>query len=209
LIHALLLHLPTIPRQVSPTLIDDCKQRNCQELAAKLARGLGSELGRGASTSRTTSGNKEEKKKGAKEKGEETVAIGQPLTMGDVRWVVTDARQIDQLVQQGISARNAKTEQGNYVIVDFAFRNDGSEAITLDNESLKLVDSQGRESGTRAELSSYVPEDRRIFLERINPGVTEQGQAIFEVAPGSSGFRVLAGDARMFSDEEGYVDLGF
>jgi hypothetical protein len=60
------------------------------------------------------------------------------------------------------------------LIVDFAFVNDGNEAVTLDNESLKLLDSQGRESGTRAELSSYVPEDRRIFLERINPGVTEK-----------------------------------
>ncbi len=71
------------------------------------------------------------------------------------------------------------------------------------------MDSQGRESGTRAALSSYVPREQRIFLERINPGETEQGQAIFEVAPGSSGVRVLAGDTRMFSNEQGYVDLGF
>jgi hypothetical protein len=141
--------------------------------------------------------------------GEQTVAIGQPLTVGDVTWTVQDARQATQLTQPGISPKNAKTEQGNYVIVDFAFVNDGNEAVTLDNESLKLVDSQGRESGTRAELNTYIPQEQRIFLERINPGVVEQGQAIFEVAPGSSGFRVLAGDARMFSNEQGYVDLGF
>ena len=145
-------------------------------------------------------------KKGKAE--EQTVAIGQPITVGSVTWTVAGARQANQLVQQGVS-RNPKTEQGNYVIVDFAFTNDGSEAVTLDNESLKLVDSQERESGTRAELSSYVPQEQRLFLERINPGVTEQGQAIFEVAPDAAGFRVLAGDAQMFSNEQGYVDLGF
>ncbi len=112
-------------------------------------------------------------------------------------------------IQPGVSPKLAKTQQGDFVIVDFTFRNDGSEAVTLNNESLKLVDSEGRESGTRAELSSYVPQEQRIFLERINPGVTEDGQAIFEVAPDASGFRVLAGDARAFTSEEGYVDLGF
>ena len=153
---------------------------------------------------------KESGSSGKKGKAEEqTVAIGQPITVGDVTWTVTGTRQANQLSQQGTSPTNAKTEQGNYVIVDFTFTNDGSEAVTLDNESLKLVDSQERESGTRAELNSYIPQDQRIFLERINPGVTEQGQAIFEVAPGASGFRVLAGDAQMFSNEQGYVDLGF
>jgi len=154
---------------------------------------------------------KEERKKGTakKKEGEETVAIGQPIKVGDVTWTVTDARMTNQLVQQGISPKNAKTEEGSFVIVDFDFTNEATEAATLNTESLKLVDSQGRESGTRAQLNSYIPRGRRLFLERINPGVTEQGQAIFEVAPDASGFKVLAGDANMFTSQEGYVDLGF
>jgi hypothetical protein len=54
-----------------------------------------------------------------------TVAIGEPVAVGDVRWTVTNARQSDQLSQTGVSSKLAKTEQGNFVIVDFDFTNNG------------------------------------------------------------------------------------
>jgi hypothetical protein len=81
--------------------------------------------------------------------------------------------------------------------------------VTLDTESLKLIDDQERESGASPEQRFYIPNDRKIFLERTNPGVTKQGEAIFQVAPDASGFRVQVGDARMFTNENGYVELGF
>jgi len=43
----------------------------------------------------------------------------------------------------------------------------------------------------------------------MNPGVAKQGTAIFQVAPDASGFRLQAGDAKMFTNENGYVELGF
>jgi hypothetical protein len=137
------------------------------------------------------------------------VRIGEAITVGDVTWTVTNARQQDQLMQQGVSQRNAKTEQGNFVVVEFDFTNNGSDPVTLDNASLALIDGEGRESNPSPDKTSYIPQDRRIFLENINPGVTRPGEAIFEVAPGASGFQLQAGDTNMFSDENGYVDLGF
>jgi hypothetical protein len=154
----------------------------------------------------STSGSSKAKDSEAKQSA---VGIGDPITVGDVTWTVTNARQENQLVQQGISQKNAKTEQGNFVVVEFDFTNNGNEAITLDNESLALIDSGGRESKPSPDTGTYVPQDRRIFLERINPGVTRPGEAIFEVAPGASGFQLQAGDAKMFTDENGYVNLGF
>jgi len=148
-------------------------------------------------------GNSDSKSEANKEE-EQTVAIGEPVTVGDVTWQVTEARQANQL-----TAQFAEPVQGNFVIVNFSFSNNGNEPVTLDNESLALLDSEGRESKTEADYQRYVPKDREIFLERVNPGVTQQGQAIFEVAPGASGFRVQAGDTKPFSDENGYVDLGF
>ena len=47
------------------------------------------------------------------------------MAVGDVRWTVTNARQSDQLSQTGVSSKLAKTEQGNFVIVDFDFTNNG------------------------------------------------------------------------------------
>lgn len=116
--------------------------------------------------------------KSAKEEAP-TVAMGETVEVGDVAWRVTEARQANQL-----SAQFADTIQGNFIIVNFDFTNNGSEAVTLDRESLAVVDSEGRESETEADYMLYSPKDRDIFLERVNPGVTQQGQAIFEVAPG-------------------------
>ncbi len=163
----------------------------------------------GPSTDSKSESPKEQQESGSSQGEQATVPIGEPITVGDVTWKVTNARQANQLRQEGVSSKFAKTEQGNFVVVDFDFTNNGSKAVTLDNESLALIDSEGRESKTRAEYSSYIPENRRIFLERINPGVTEQGGAIFEVAPGASGFKLQAGDTNMWSENNGYVDLGF
>lgn len=132
------------------------------------------------------------------------VALGEPVTAGDTVWTVTEARQATEL-----TAEFAEPEQGNFVIVNFDFTNNGSEAVTLDTASLTLIDSEGRESQADPDKFQYIPEDRNIFLENVNPGVTDQGQAIFTVAPDASGFRLQVGDAAMFSDESGYVELGF
>lgn len=132
------------------------------------------------------------------------VAVGQPVTAGDAQWVVTEARQATQL-----TAEFADPEQGTFVIVNFDFTNNGSEAVTLDTASLTLIDSQGRESQADPDKFQYIPEDRNIFLNNVNPGVTDQGQAIFTVAPDASGFRLQVGDTDVFSDESGFVDIGF
>jgi hypothetical protein len=95
------------------------------------------------------------------------------------------------------------------VILRFEFTNNGSEAVTLDNESLALIHNQGRYSKASTDQAFYVPQDKQVFLERVNPGVAKQGEAIFQVAPDASEFRVQAGDAKMFTDKNGYVDLGF
>ncbi len=149
-------------------------------------------------------GSNSDSKSGASKEAEQTVAIGEPVNVADVTWQVTEARQANQL-----TAQFADPVQGNFVIVNFTFSNNGSEPVTLDTNSLALIDSEGRESQTEADYLRYVPKDRDIFLERVNPGVTQDGQAIFEVAPGASGFRLQAGDTNAFSDQNGYVDLGF
>lgn len=132
------------------------------------------------------------------------VAVGQPVTAGDAVWTITEARQASQL-----TAEFAEPEQGNFVVVNFDFTNNGSEAVTLDTASLTLVDSEGRESEADPDKFQYIPEERNIFLNNVNPGVTDQGQAIFTVAPDASGFKLQVGDTDVFSDESGFVDLGF
>jgi hypothetical protein len=139
---------------------------------------------------------------------EPTVGIGQPVRVGEVSWTVTNARQASEISQRGFGQFGDK-KQGNFVIVDFSFTNNSSEAVTLDSASVALMDSSGNKSEADPDTFGYVPANKDIFLENVNPGVTRQGQVIFTVAPGASGFELQVGDTDMLSDKNGYVDLGF
>lgn len=82
------------------------------------------------------------------------------------------------------------------------------EAATLDTASMTLIDSEGRKSEADPDKFGYIPDDRNIFLENVNPGVTDEGQAIFTVAPDATGFELELGDADLLSDDHGTVPLG-
>ncbi len=130
--------------------------------------------------------------------------IGDTVTAGDAAWQVTNARQATQLTSEFQDPK-----QGNFVVADFVFTNNGTEAITLDSSSLALKDGEGRTFETDTDTFGYIDPSKDIFLNQVNPGVTQQGEVIFTVAPGASKFTLELGDAQMFSDENAYVDLGF
>jgi hypothetical protein len=136
------------------------------------------------------------------------VDIGQPVHVGEVTWIVTNARQVSEIREKGFG-QFGETKRGNFVIVDFNFTNNSSEAVTLDWASLSLIDSSGNRSEVDPDYSSYVPANKDIFLENVNPGVTRPGEVIFTVASGASGFKLQVGDTIPFTDKNGYVDLGF
>jgi hypothetical protein len=72
-------------------------------------------------------------------------------------------------------------KQGNLVVVDFRFNNNGNESKTLHQSALKLLGRDGREFDPDTDTFGYIPNERNIFLEQVNPGVTEDGEAIFSV----------------------------
>jgi hypothetical protein len=43
----------------------------------------------------------------------------------------------------------------------------------------------------------------------VNPGVIKNGEVIFSVAPGASGFKLEISDTNLFKTGKAYVDLGF
>lgn len=140
---------------------------------------------------------------GQEEGGENTVTVGQPLTVGETAWIVTNAEMTTQLTDDF-----GETATGNFVVVDFEFTNNSPEAVTLDSGMLTLIDAEGRENEVDTDRLFFVPAERNIIFEQVNPGVTQQGTVIFTVAEGASGFTLeLAGG--FFASEVGYVDLGF
>jgi hypothetical protein len=175
--------------------------------AALLGRGGG-----GGDVATTTEESKEQTKKGtasSKEKqkqGQEaTVAIGQTATVADASWVVTFAQPRTQLRSQF----GSQSKQGNFVVVDFTFTNNGNEAKTLTQNIIALYDSSGRKSSPGTDTFSYIPNDKNIFLDQVNSGVTKDGEVIFSVAPGASGFTLELSNTNFFKSDKAYADLGF
>lgn len=95
------------------------------------------------------------------------------------------------------------------VIVAFDFTNNSSEAVTLNSASLSLIDSSGNKSEADPDTFGYIPANKDIFLENVNPGVTRPGEVTFTGAPDASGFKLQMGDTNPFTDKSSYVDLGF
>ena len=160
--------------------------------------GVGGGGGGGGGGAGTGSGTSEDKRP--------TASIGEPLRVGQVTWTVTSARQATQIEEKNFG-KFGDTKRGNFVIIDFSFENNSKEAITLDPVSLTLIDSKGRKSKPDEDVFGYVPSSKEIIYEQVNPGVTREGEVIFTVAPGATGFRLQAGDAVLFTDKSGIVNL--
>jgi len=126
------------------------------------------------------------------------------VRVGDAQWLVTNARYARQLPSDF-----GDTKTGNFAIVDFNFTNRGNESVTLDTISLPLFDSQGRQYNADTDTIGYIDPSKDIFLNQVNPGVTQQGQIIYSVAPNASGFTIHAGDLKFFGTEEAHIKLGF
>lgn len=134
-----------------------------------------------------------------------TGAVGENLTVGDAEWLVNNAVQTDQLQSQF----GGPAAQGNFIVVDFTFTNNTGEAVTLDPATMTLIDGQDCQSEADTDSFEYIPEGRDLFLEQVNPGVTQEGQVIFTVAPDAANFQLEVGGAGFFSTDTGRIDLGF
>ena len=135
-----------------------------------------------------------------------TAEVGETLTVGGAEWVVQDASQTEVLRSQFGSAGSDK--QGDFVIVDFTFTNNTGEAVTLDPVNMTLIDGEDREFEADTDTFEYVPVEKDIFLEQVNPGVTQEGRIIFTTAPDASDFTLEVGGADFLSSETGRVNLG-
>ena len=133
------------------------------------------------------------------------MAIGQPLTVGDVEWTVTSAYLANQLV----SPIDSGTKQGNFLVVSFQFKNNSNEGLTLSSDSLALLDGNGRRFKFDPDTYLYMDWSKALFRFEVAPGDSEEGQIIFKVAPEASQFQLELGEETPFTNDSGYVNLGF
>ena len=100
-------------------------------------------------------------------------------------------------------------KRGRFVVVDFTFTNNRDEELTLDpNLHMILRDDQGREFETDVDAWEFVPTQQNLFLEPVNPGLSQDGRAIYEVPPDAKGFTLRVDDVEFLEDKSAVYDLG-
>ncbi len=136
---------------------------------------------------------------------ESMVAVGQPLRVGDVEWTVTSAYPADQLT----SYVDGRTKRGNFVVVNFQFKNNSDEDLTLSSDALALFDGSGSKYEFDTDTFLYIEWSKNLFRFEVAPGDSPEGQVIFKVAPDASRFQLQLGEENPSSNKSGYVNLGF
>jgi hypothetical protein len=130
--------------------------------------------------------------------------VGQTATVGTVEWTVTDAF-VTELLRSGFGTQ----KRGRFVVVDFTFTNNRPKEVTLDPQlHMTLKDSRGREFGPDPDAYEFVPTRLDIFLEPVNPGISQDGRAIYEVPPDAKGFTLRVDDVEFLEDKSAVYDLG-
>ena len=131
-------------------------------------------------------------------------SVGQTATVGNVEWTVTDAYRTTLL-----RSNFGTQKRGNFVVADFTFTNNRPEEVTLDPElHIILRDAQGREFGTDTDAWEFVPTRLNLFLQPVNPGISQDGRVIYEVPPDAEGFVLILDDVEFWEDKTARYDLG-
>jgi hypothetical protein len=129
--------------------------------------------------------------------------VGQTATVGNVQWTVTDAYRTSLL-----RSNFGTQKQGSFVVVDFTFTNNRSEEVTLDPQlHMTLKDGSGREFGTDSDAWEFVPSRLDIFLEPVNPGISQEGRVVYEVPPDAGGFVLILDDFEFLEDKTARYNL--
>ena len=133
-----------------------------------------------------------------------TASIGEPVTVGNVQWTVTDTKQQPQLITD-----SGRTEDGNFIITDVTFQNNSNQDITLATPFMVLRDDEGNEFEPDIDTNfTFLYPEENMFVGHVEPGTTKEGKAIFTVDQDASGFELQVGEGRFASSELAYIDLG-
>jgi hypothetical protein len=147
-----------------------------------------------------------------------TRSIDRSVVADKLSWTVDEARLTN--VVHGV-ALPPDPLRGDFVVVTFSVENVSDGPVTLNPESLVLVDEEGRKSPPAASVNTeyVVPKYAILFNEGglLDPGEKNEGKAVFDLSvpfgvnPSAdlSGFRLQLGDGDPTKKEEEYVDLGF
>lgn len=121
---------------------------------------------------------------------EMTCEIGQECDLGESSINVTNVQQT-QTVNTSLD-----NYEGDFVVVEYDYTYGGSTPVETDEPPFRLSDKDGNTYSLSFDPTSdyEIDNDRSLIYETVQPGVTTQGAAIFEVSPDAEDFTLLIMD---------------
>jgi hypothetical protein len=142
-----------------------------------------------------------EKKGGGEESGA-TARVGDDLSLKGTTYRVTNAETAASVGDRYTGAE----ANGVFVIVDLTLTNEESEPATIIEDNLHLIGGNGDEYSTSDDAILAFP-NQTLFLEEIQPGVSEDGKLVFDIPKDAvRGAKLQVED--LFSGSTGEIDLG-
>lgn len=117
--------------------------------------------------------------------------VGQECDLGESNVAITSANQT-----QSINTSLGETYEGNFVVVEYDYTYGGNTPVETDEPPFQLLDKDGNTYSLSFDPTSdyEIDNDRSLIYETVQPGVTAQGAAIFEVSPDAEDFTLLIMD---------------
>jgi hypothetical protein len=134
-------------------------------------------------------------------------SIGQDVMVGDVRWKILSAENLNNLLEGDNRFLETKSTSGKFIRVNFEMENRGTELLRY--TGMKLIDRQGRSFVGYNVGYAYVSGNKRCTqIENLKPNLPMLCTIIFEVAADATGLRAHVGDLVIFSNDEALIELG-
>jgi hypothetical protein len=157
----------------------------------------------GGDTSTNTSSSNGSTSNGS-EQVETSYGINDEVTVGDMKWTLTDAYIKTSLAG---AFGGTETTQGQFVVINVTVENLGTDMKSMSN--LTLVDSQGREFTNSSSSFKNLGAEQLYILENLNPNLPFTFADVYEVPADAEGFYVITGDLSLFGSKEANISLGF
>jgi hypothetical protein len=119
-----------------------------------------------------------------------TCEMGEECDLGESSVTVTSSEQTQVITAVG------ETYEGDFVVVEYDYTYGGNAPTDLGEPPFQILDGDGNTYSLNFDAtSSYgIENDRSLIYETVQPGVTAQGTAVFEVSPDAEDFTLLIAD---------------
>ena len=133
--------------------------------------------------------------------------IGVPVLVGDAEYTVIDIANRGSTMKPNNEFEKDKTTTGTFLQVHMKIANKGKKEGFLAGAP-KLVDPTGREFGETEDAYSYRPKGTDgIALDKVQPSMSREFTAIYEVPTGVTTAQLKAADFDLFGSTK-KIDLG-